>query len=1003
MLDAFTAVTFVAGAITLVLAFLNFGSRRPSSNWLGSACLAGSSVIFFYLGSIYASSIQQMSMLTSISFASIDGVLVSLLVYFLKTKGATRKEPSSQYVTAVFVLAGLDCLLLLSNPATNMVLSYEFAPLAGEEHWAMVPHPLYYAHLVFDYLLVVGCIGVLSYRATQIPKVYHVRYIPMIVIILIIVALNVLFLAFPAGHVDYSIPLYAFCAGFICVNDFYLEKRMLRIRVKERVLRSLDQPTLFFDKDQILRFGNEGALNLFGFLTEDGRSTLRAFVQQLGLQGELDPGNLPAAAAFRCTVMRKDQPAYFRVDYKRLTDHKDRLVGYLVSFLDVSFEIDAITGFRSKAVFYRELKQIESRAKETSCVILFDINRLATLNLEKGRSAGDEAIRRLSVCMKEHLPAQTEFARLDDAVLLACCPDLRQHTARECCSRIAWDLQQDDSVVGPLDVQSTVCMASETALNMQACVQRALRSLRVRKMLDRGSLHSSLLNSLEQIMHESDPGTEAHVQRTKDAAMQLGNRLGLSDYDQSSLALLCLVHDVGKLGIPVEILNKPGVLAHEEWDLMKSHVEKGYRIAMASDDLRELAPCIRHHHERWDGEGYPDGLKHEAIPLLSRIVAVVDTFDAMVNDRPYRTSLTYAAAREELLRCSGTQFDPFVVQTYLELLEDQGAFDQQVAPAVGRPEQVLPLGLTTLNRLENAQRGLAELQCTHYVLDARDRIVEVGEGFAELTGYTAEDIATLRPRQIDFIFPEDREFYTELVLSQFAHADEAFVEHRLMRKDGSERNVLCYGRKYFDPVVREPRVNVMVIDVAHSSMMKMLLERERQSARRSLDYWEQGARMDSLTGALNRRSFVEAVRSMLVEEGSRVLMAIIDVDAFKGFNDTYGHPSGDALLVDIVSKMKKKLPVEAAVGRLGGDEFAVAVSLEGNVQEQEALKYAQALWNKLRVYLAGRERPASISVGVYLSGADDFRFDDMYAMADAALYEAKEGGRNRICMKVKRA
>ena len=159
------------------------------------------------------------------------------------------------------------------------------------------------------------------------------------------------------------------------------------------------------------------------------------------------------------------------------------------------------------------------------------------------------------------------------------------------------------------------------------------------------------------------------MERTKEMAVKLGRALHLSDGELGKLALLAVLHDIGKIAIPQTILLKPGKLTDEEWEVMKSHAEKGFRIASASKELRPIADYILHHHERWDGKGYPGGLEGESIPLLSRIITVVDSHDVMVHDRPYHKAMSEEDAEKELVRCAGTQFDPHIVEVFLEVLK----------------------------------------------------------------------------------------------------------------------------------------------------------------------------------------------------------------------------------------------------------------------------------------------------------------------------------------------
>jgi len=142
--------------------------------------------------------------------------------------------------------------------------------------------------------------------------------------------------------------------------------------------------------------------------------------------------------------------------------------------------------------------------------------------------------------------------------------------------------------------------------------------------------------------------------------------LNLMEKDIGELQLLGMLHDIGKIGIDNKILNKPGTLTEDEWVIMKRHPEIGYRIAMASHKLARIADYILAHHERWDGSGYPKGLKGEDIPLLSRILAVADAYDAMTEDRVYRKAMSKEQAIEEIRRNAGIQFDPLIAKIFIE-------------------------------------------------------------------------------------------------------------------------------------------------------------------------------------------------------------------------------------------------------------------------------------------------------------------------------------------------
>jgi HD-GYP domain-containing protein (c-di-GMP phosphodiesterase class II) len=151
----------------------------------------------------------------------------------------------------------------------------------------------------------------------------------------------------------------------------------------------------------------------------------------------------------------------------------------------------------------------------------------------------------------------------------------------------------------------------------------------------------------------------------------MGERLRFSNTEMDNMELFSALHDLGKIGIDGSILNKPGKLTEEEWIEMQKHPEIGYRIAMASPELASIAVFILTHHERWDGTGYPQGLKETEIPLHSRILAVVDAYDAMTINRVYRQALTKKEAIDELINNRGSQFDPFMVDLFIDILEEK--------------------------------------------------------------------------------------------------------------------------------------------------------------------------------------------------------------------------------------------------------------------------------------------------------------------------------------------
>jgi len=159
---------------------------------------------------------------------------------------------------------------------------------------------------------------------------------------------------------------------------------------------------------------------------------------------------------------------------------------------------------------------------------------------------------------------------------------------------------------------------------------------------------------------------KTHSKRVSLYSRQIGEAMNLRPDDLKELEMAGLFHDIGKISIPDLILDKPGRLTPEEFETIKTHTEVGYQILRAADEYSDLAIHALHHHERWDGKGYPKGLKEEEIPLFSRIICIADAFEAMTSDRPYKKALTIQKAVEELQRCAGTQFDANLVAVFVE-------------------------------------------------------------------------------------------------------------------------------------------------------------------------------------------------------------------------------------------------------------------------------------------------------------------------------------------------
>jgi putative nucleotidyltransferase with HDIG domain len=179
------------------------------------------------------------------------------------------------------------------------------------------------------------------------------------------------------------------------------------------------------------------------------------------------------------------------------------------------------------------------------------------------------------------------------------------------------------------------------------------------------ALNSAVICAFNQLLDLKDLNTGVHSTRLAEWALHVAGELGLDEAAQKDIEIAALLHDIGKVGIPDAILNKPARLTAEEYALMKKHPEYGWAVLRQIPAMERASLIILHHHESFDGSGYPGNLKGEEIPMGSRIVSVIDAFDAMVSSRPYRAGMPFEEAERRLLKATGTQFDPLVISSFL--------------------------------------------------------------------------------------------------------------------------------------------------------------------------------------------------------------------------------------------------------------------------------------------------------------------------------------------------
>jgi len=329
---------------------------------------------------------------------------------------------------------------------------------------------------------------------------------------------------------------------------------------------------------------------------------------------------------------------------------------------------DYLTGIYNRAFFEEELHRLDTGRQLPLTVVIGDVNGLKIINDAFGHEKGDELLKRIADILKESFRSEDIVARWGGDEFSIILPKIKLKDTLKIIFRINEKFKKESTKTLPLSVAFGLSTKEDSSQKIDELIKTAEDKMYRHKLIEHQSVHSTIISYLEKALEERDYETEAHVKRMKKLAIKLGKELNLSEEILDEIVLLAALHDIGKISITDSIILKPTSLTKEEWQAIKRHSEVGYRIAVSSAELAPIAKGILYHHEWWDGKGYPKGLKGENIPFISRIISVIDAYDAMTNDRPYRKALSTEKAIEELKRCAGTQFDPTLVNKFIEII-----------------------------------------------------------------------------------------------------------------------------------------------------------------------------------------------------------------------------------------------------------------------------------------------------------------------------------------------
>lgn len=560
-------------------------------------------------------------------------------------------------------------------------------------------------------------------------------------------------------------------------------------------------------------------------------------------------------------------------------------------------------------------------------------------------------------------------------------------------------------------------------------------SAKTRESEELSRLHLATAEALATAIDAKDQTTHCHVRRVQIYAAGLGEVLGLPSSAIAALKAGALLHDIGKLAVPAHIINKPGRLTQAEFEKMKIHTTVGAQILSRVEFPYPVIPIVRHHHEQWDGLGYPDGLKAEQIPITARIISVVDCFDSVREDRPFRRGMTRDEAIAFLLRGSGNHFDPNVVDLFIEHLP---RFEAQIE-AAGLPQQLPPseaqepLALAQMDMAQTRERGAYmaydQIKSAHqevYALYEIARTFGSSLNVRNTVEVLVDKVGHVVPFQtcVVYLYDEEKgyaapahvaginnqvlstkcvapgEGVTGFVLANRSPVNQLHPSMDLTGLEIEREYCSMASLPLFKDDLLLGALSVYSTELEqytedHMRLLETVTRLASDALANAMQHAEaeSNALTDQLTGLPNARYMAlrfdeEASRAKRNARPFQVVM--LDLDDFKIVNDTFGHKVGDKMLREMAGIIQTQLREYDFLARYAGDEFVAIVQELGSRQVEDLTQRIEAAVSQFSLQVRGGvEARVGISIGTSTYGVDGETLDQLLVSADQAMYRAK--------------
>jgi diguanylate cyclase len=468
--------------------------------------------------------------------------------------------------------------------------------------------------------------------------------------------------------------------------NLFLEKQLF-----EKTLISIGDGVLSTDKDKNISFMNKIAESLSGWQLQDalGKPVYSVFniMNEFTRNNDEDIINKVTLSksihyiANHTILLTKDGTEKLIEDSAApILDIENNVVGVVIVFRDYSEKWerlkqiqylnfhDDLTGLYNRRFFEEELVRLDVSRNLPISIIMGDTNGLKLINDSFGHKLGDELLKKTAESLKDGCREDEMIARLGGDEFVLVLPKCSKTQAESVIKRIKTSLAKKRVNKMELSISFGYATKTESTEDISVILKESEDSMYSHKLFERSSMRSRTIDLISKTLFEKSAREQVHSKRVSLLCVKLAEKLGMGSDEINAIRIIALLHDIGKIGIEDKILNKPQQLNSEEYIQIKKHPEIGARILSSVIEFSEVSISVLQHHERWDGKGYPQGIKGEAINLEARIVALADAFDAMTSRRTYGKQKSTEDALQEILRSSGTQFDPNLAQIFVDMI-----------------------------------------------------------------------------------------------------------------------------------------------------------------------------------------------------------------------------------------------------------------------------------------------------------------------------------------------